>query len=146
MRTMDLHVITEEPWSPRFFAGLFIHHLTEKTMRKTPFIVLALMSAITIPAIQQLHAASQSIDGIVSDSMCGKKHMLPGKTDAQCIQECVNSGSSYALVVGAKVYAIAAKPQTIAPFAGKHVHIEGSLKDNAITVTSISKVRQNMKM
>ncbi|HZL50972.1 MAG TPA: hypothetical protein VFC37_08505 [Terracidiphilus sp.] len=115
-------------------------------MRKTPFLVLALTSAIMIPAIQQLHAASQSIDGVISDSMCGKKHMLPGKTDAQCIQECIKSGSNYALVAGAKVYTLAAKPQTIAPFAGKHVHIEGSLKDSTITVTSISETHHDMKM
>jgi hypothetical protein len=68
-------------------------------MRKTPFFILALTTAILIPAIQQLRAAPQSIDGIISDSMCGKEHMLPGKTDAQCIQECVKSGSSYALVL-----------------------------------------------
>ena len=115
-------------------------------MRKTPFLFLALTAAIMIPAIQQLHAASQSIDGIISDSMCGKKHMLPGKTDAHCIQECIKSGSSYALVVGTKVYTLAAKPQAIAPFAGKHVHIEGSLKDSTITVTSISEAHNDMKM
>ena len=116
-------------------------------MKMTSILVLALMSGIMIPAIQQVHAASQTIDGIVSDSMCGKKHMMPGKTDAQCVQECVKSGSSYALVVGDKVYTLAGKPQTIAPFAGKHVHVEGSLKDNTITITSISDAMpKGMKM
>jgi hypothetical protein len=114
-------------------------------MKKTPIFAIALLSAIMIPAIQQLHAASQSIDGMISDTMCGKKHMTPGKTDAQCIQECVKAGASYALVAGAKVYTLAAKPQTIAPFAGKHVHIEGSLKDNTITVTSISEMPHETK-
>jgi hypothetical protein len=129
------------------FARLFPIHLTEKTMRKTPVLTLALMSAIMIPAIQQLHAAPQTIDGVVTDSMCGKKHMMPGKTDAQCVQECIKSGSSYALVVGDKVYTLAAKPQTIAPFAGKRVHIEGSLKDNTITITSIAEpMPKGMKM
>lgn len=42
-------------------------------MSKTPVLALALMSAIMIPAIQQLHAAPQTIDGVVTDSMCGKK-------------------------------------------------------------------------
>jgi len=107
-------------------------------MKKTAILAFAFMSATMIPAIQQLHAASQSIDGIVSDSMCGKKHMMPGKTDAQCVQECIKSGSSYALVAGAKVYMLAGKPQTIAPFAGKRVHIQGDLKDNTITITCMS--------
>ena len=116
-------------------------------MKMTSILVLALMSGIMIPAIQQVHAASLTIDGIVSDSMCGKKHMMPGKTDAQCVQECVKCGSSYALVVGDKVYTLAGMPQSVAPFAGKHVHVEGSLKDNTITITSISDAMpKGMKM
>ena len=106
-------------------------------MRKAPIFTLAILSTAMIPAIQQVHATATTIDGIVSDTMCGKKHMMPGKTEAQCIQECIKSGSSYALVAGDKVYTLAGKPQTIAPFAGKHVKIEGDLKDNTTTVTSI---------
>lgn len=115
-------------------------------MKMTPILTLALLSATMIPATQQVHAASQPIDGVVSDSMCGKKHMLAGKTDAQCVQECIKSGSSYALVAGTKVYTLAAKPETIAPFAGKHVHIEGDVKGTIITVNSISEMPKNMKM
>jgi hypothetical protein len=115
-------------------------------MKKSSILALAFMSAIMIPAIQKIHAASQTIDGLVTDTMCGKKHMMAGKTDAQCVQECIKSGSSYALVAGSKVYTLAAEPQTIAPFASKHVYVEGSLKDNKITVTSISEMPLNMKM
>lgn len=116
-------------------------------MKTAATLTLAFLSAIMIPAIQQVHAASQPIDGIISDSMCGKKHtMAAGKTDAQCVQECIKSGSSYTLVAGAKAYTLAAKPQIIAPFAGKQVHIEGEVKGNIITVTSISEMPKNMKM
>ena len=116
-------------------------------MKKNSILALGLMSGIMIPAIQQLHAASQTINGIVSDSMCGKKHMMPRKTDAQCTQECIKRGSSYALVVGDKVYSLAGKPQTIAPFTGKRVHVEGNLKDNTITITSIAEAMpKGMKM
>jgi hypothetical protein len=106
-------------------------------MTKTPIIALALLSAAMIPAIQQVHAAAQPIAGVISDTMCGKKHMLPGKTDAECIAECLKGTASYALVAGKKVYTLAGNPETIAPFAGKHVEIEGSVKGNTITVTSI---------
>jgi hypothetical protein len=58
----------------------------------------------------------------------------------------VTGGSSYTLVAGAKVYTLAAKPQTIAPFAGKEVHIEGDVKGNTITITSISEMPNNMKI
>jgi hypothetical protein len=117
----------------------------EKTMKKSSILTFALASAITISAIPQLHAASQSFDGIISDTMCGRKHMLSGKTDAQCIQECVKNGSSYALVAGSKIYTLAGKPQNIAPYAGKHVHINGNLQSNTITVTLISGMPHNMK-
>jgi len=120
-------------------------------MKKTQILTFVLASTCMASGIQQIHAATQSLDGVISDSMCTKKHMMPGKTDAQCIQECVKGGASYVLVVGSKVYTLAAKPQTVAPFAGKHVHIEGGIKDNAITVTSISDAQtsvmpRNMKM
>src|ERR1700676_3298885 len=104
---------------PKMLTRLLKLDPMEKTMRKTPTLALALVAAVMIPAIQQIHAASKSIDGIISDTMCGKKHMIPGKTDAECVQECVKSGSSYALVAGDKVYTLAAKPGTIARFAGK---------------------------
>jgi hypothetical protein len=120
---------------------------TEKTMRKTPVLALAIVSALMSLAIQQLHASFQPIDGVVTDTMCTKKHMMPGKSNALCVQECVKDGSSYALVAGAKVYTLIAKPQTIAPFAGKHVHIEGHFKASTITITLITETMpQGMKM
>lgn len=113
-------------------------------MRKTPIITLALLSAAMIPAVQQVHAAAQPIEGVISDTMCGKKHMLPGKTDADCIAECLQGKATYALVSGNKVYTLTAKPQTIAPFAGKHVQVEGSVKGNTITVTGIHEAKSDM--
>ncbi len=110
-------------------------------MKKTTIVSLALLSAALIPAIQQLHAATQAMDGVVSETMCGKKHMMQGKTDAQCVQECIKGGSNYVLVVGDKVYTLAGTPQAIAPFVGRQAHVVGSLKDNTITVTTISEAQ-----
>ena len=45
-----------------------------------------------------------------------------------------------------RIYTLAAKPGTIARFAGKHVHIEGKLKDTTITVDSIIEMPHIMKM
>jgi hypothetical protein len=88
--------------------------------------------------LQQLHAAPQTINGVVSDTMCGSQHMMHGKSDAECVQACVRAGSSYALVVGSKVYTLVGKPQAIAPFAGKHVQVTGEIKGSTITMTTIS--------
>ncbi len=81
-----------------------------------------------IPRARQVYAAASTIDGVVSDTKCDKQHMLPGNTDAQCIKACLKGKASYALVVGADVYTLACKPQTISSFACKHVKVEGTLQ------------------
>ena len=110
-------------------------------MKHTPILTIALLTVIMISAVQQAYAASSTIDGVVSDTMCGKKHMPSGKSDADCIAECVKDGAGYALVVGKKVYSLSGKPETIAPIAGKHVKVEGSVKGHIITVASVDEVK-----
>jgi hypothetical protein len=112
-------------------------------MRKSTILTLALLAAVLIPAALQVYAAASTIDGVVSDTKCGRKH-LPGKTDAKCIQECLKSKASYALVVGANIYTLAGKPETFAPFACKHVKVEGILKELMLTVISIHEMQQDM--
>jgi len=107
---------------------------------KKIILAAAILSAILMPAMQLVYAATQSFDGVISDTMCGKKHMMSGSSDAKCVEECVKAGAKYALVVGDKVYTLAGDKQTIAPFAGKHVHIDGEVKSNTITVSAIHKM------
>lgn len=82
-------------------------------------------------------SATQTFEGVVSDSMCGKSHMMPGKSDAQCVQECINAGSNYVLVSGTKVFTLNAKPQVVAPFGGKRVQVHGELTNMTVNVESI---------
>ena len=110
-------------------------------MKHMPILTIALLTVIMISAVQQVYAAASTIDGVVSDTMCGKKHMLPGKSDADCIAECVKGGAGYALIVGKKVYSLSGKPETIAPIAGKHVKVEGSVKGHIITVASVDEIK-----
>ncbi len=113
-------------------------------MRRTSIFTLALLSAVLIPAARQVYAAASTIDGVVSDTICGKKHMLAGKTDAQCIKACLKGKATYALVVGANVYTLAGKPQAIAPFACKHGKVEGTLQGLTLTVISIHAMQRDM--
>lgn len=107
-------------------------------MKNKKLIVTAVvLSALLMPALHMASAAAQTFTGVISDSMCKQKHMMPGKTDAQCTEECVKAGSSYVLVSGDKVYTLSAKKGLITPFAGKKVQVQGELKSNAITVTEI---------
>lgn len=106
-------------------------------MKKSLLMTAAVLATALPFAAPWVHAASQMFEGTISDSMCEKKHMMPGKTDAECIKACVEAGSDYVLVADKKVYTLKAKPTQLADFAGKHVTIEGELKQNTITVTSI---------
>jgi hypothetical protein len=96
-----------------------------------------LIPALTLVAVTIQAQASQTISGTVTDSMCGKKHMMPGVTAAQCTRECVKSGSDYALVSGDKVYTLKGNKAQIDKFAGASVVIEGETSGTTVTVQSI---------
>ena len=117
-------------------------------MKKNQLTILTILAALLFTTALPVFAATQSLDGIISDSMCGKKHMMPGKSDAECIKECVKAGSKYVLVVGDKTYALNGKTSEIAPFAGKHVVVQGEVNQNAINFTAIhdAKSHAGMKM
>jgi|SRR5689334_5264095 hypothetical protein len=82
--------------------------------------------------------AEQTFTGIVSDSMCGKQHMMKGKSAAECTRECVKSGSDYALVIGDKVYTLKGDKSAIDKYAGEKATVKGTEKGETITVSSIS--------
>lgn len=113
-------------------------------MKGTSILTVTLLSAFMIPAIQQVAAASQAIDGVISDTMCGSKHMLHGKTDAECIQQCLKGKTSFALVTDKRIYTLVGKPQTLTQFAAKHVLVAGSVKDNTITVEWVREMKADM--
>ena len=106
-------------------------------MKKNPIAILTILTASLFSAAIPSYAATRTLDGVISDSMCGKKHMMPGKSDAECIKECVKAGSKYVLVVGDKTYALNGTVASIASFAGKHVQVKGDVNQNAINVTEI---------
>lgn len=102
------------------------------------FAILALLitAALALPVL----AKSAAFTGIVSDSMCGAKHAMPGD-DASCTRACVSKGSKYALVVGDKVYTLETADKTalatLDKQAGAKVTVMGTEKDNVITVSSV---------
>ena len=84
---------------------------------------------------------AQTFKGEVSDSMCGKKHMMEGDA-AGCTRACVAKGSSYALVVGDKVYTLSTSDKatlsTLDKLAGKQASVKGTADGDTITVSSVS--------
>jgi hypothetical protein len=85
-------------------------------------------------------AAGKTFTGTVSDSMCGAKHAMPGDA-AGCTRACVSKGSSYALVVGDKVYKLETSDKaalaTLDKQAGEKATVSGTEKDNTIQVSSV---------
>jgi hypothetical protein len=85
---------------------------------------------------------SQTFSGEVSDSMCGASHMMEGKK-ADCARACVSKGSSYALVVGDKVYALKASDKAVqdklSELAGEQAKVTGTADGETIEVSSVAK-------
>ena len=79
-----------------------------------------------------------TLTGTVTDTMCGKKHMIPGKSDAECIRECIKAKSKYALLVGDKLYTLSGDSKQLEAVAGKKVTVAGDVSGTTVTVKSIA--------
>jgi hypothetical protein len=105
-----------------------------KTCLKFGFIGLLLMT--NVGAI----AAPQSYVGTLSETMCGAKHMMAGKSDAECTHACIKASSKYALVADKKVYVLSGPQEEFFKLAGKRVRVTGENNGDSISVKSIAVV------
>ncbi len=96
------------------------------------------------PNSSQGAVATKTLTGVVSDSMCGAKHMAKNKTSVECTRECVKTGSDYALVVAQKVFVLKGDQADIDKFAGKRATVKGSVNGNIVTVESIAAAKQGI--
>ena len=83
-------------------------------------------------------AADQTLTGVVSDSMCGAKHMGKDKSAADCTRECVKTGSDYDLVVGDKIHPLKGDKAEFDKYAGQRATVKGTLDGSNINVQSIT--------
>jgi hypothetical protein len=88
-----------------------------------------------------LTAAEQTLTGVVSDTMCGKRHMMKDAPAAKCTRECVKGGSDYALVVGDKVYTLKGDKAQIDKFAGETATVKGTVDGETVQVSSIQSAK-----
>ena len=83
----------------------------------------------------------QTFTGVVSDSMCGAKHMMPGDPVA-CAHACLKQGSKYALVVGDKVYTLETSDTSatdqLDKLIGQKAKVSGTPEGDTIKVSSVS--------
>jgi hypothetical protein len=103
-------------------------------------LLLSLLSVV--PALADKKGSSrQTFTGVVSDSMCGAKHMMPGDA-VGCAHACLKQGSKYALVVGDKVYTLEISDKSatdeLDKLVGQKAKISGTVNGDTIQVSSVS--------
>ncbi|MHB8303792.1 MAG: hypothetical protein ACYDC6_13280 [Acidobacteriaceae bacterium] len=84
-------------------------------------------------AVAQTNA---TLKGVVSDQMCGAKHMMAGNP-AKCTRDCVKDGTPYALVVGSKVYTLKGHSTELFNLAGKSAVVTGKVSGTTVDVSSV---------
>ena len=95
-------------------------------------IVALLFAVISFAAIAASAADSTSINGWISDSMCGAKHAGSG---AACVKKCIQGGMTPVFVDEDKkaVWTID-NPDAVKDFYGDHVTVKATADDAAKTV------------
>lgn len=110
--------------------------------KQIPLAALALLLASSWLMAQSSGAAKAgkqaTLTGVVSDTMCGAKHMMKGKTAAQCTRECVKADSDYALVVGEKVYTLKGNASDLDKYAGERVTVKGTVQGDTVNAQTIT--------
>lgn len=108
-------------------------------LRKLLLFTLSLALLMAVPSA--FAAKAETFTGVVSDAMCGAKHMMEGD-GASCLRACVRKGSKYALIVGDKVYTLDAKDQAtldqLDKLADQKASVKGSADGDTIAVSSVS--------
>jgi hypothetical protein len=105
-------------------------------LTRTSAVVLIIFAFLTLYGL----AATQTLTGTITDTMCGKKHMSPGKSDADCTRECMKSKGNwtYGLVVANNVYGLTGDNKQFATFAGQRVTVAGKMTGATIAVQTIT--------
>jgi len=100
---------------------------------------LKLFVALAVLLISGLSVAASptTITGILTDDMCTRKHMVPGKSNADCVRDCVKHGAKYVVVVEGKPTPLSGKQEQLSELAGKKVNVTGEMKGKALAISSL---------
>jgi hypothetical protein len=101
---------------------------------------LALLSVLSCAQSAAQASGKQVFTGVVTDTVCGSKHMMKTMTDAECTRMCVSHGGDYALEVGTKIYTLKGNAEEIGKVAGSKVKVSGTLTGDTITAESITAI------
>ena len=87
-------------------------------------------------------ATPKTLTGVVSDSMCGAKHMAKDKSPAECTRSCVKQGTKYALVVGKKVYTLEGHEAELVKLTGARATVKGNLTGETVAVQTVAPAKK----
>jgi len=93
--------------------------------------------ALALTLVASLAAAPQKLTGVLTDSMCVRKHMMSGVSAAECVRECVKGGAKYVLVVNGKVYELQGDQKKLYDLAGQKIVVTGEVKGDKLSITAI---------
>ncbi len=91
-------------------------------------------------------SGQRMLTGIVSDTTCGARHMAKDKSPAECTRMCVKQGKKYALITVTKVYTLDGHEAELDRLAGARATVKGTIKDETITVESVTVATKPAKL
>ncbi len=100
-------------------------------MKPKLFIVIAFLVFVL-----SLFASQTTITGVLTDDMCTKKHMMPGKANSDCVRDCIKHGAKYVVVSQGRTIELQGKHEELSDLAGKKVTVTGQLKGNVLIVAN----------
>lgn len=109
--------------------GLYPNSPEVSTVKR---IVATFAAAVSFTAISAFAANTTTIQGWISDSMCGAKHTGSG---SECVKKCIQGGMSPVFVDEAKkqVWTID-NPDSVKDYYGDHVTIKATADDGKKSV------------
>jgi hypothetical protein len=103
-------------------------------MKKLFLLCLAL--SLILFVVSAAFAADTTVNGYVSDSMCGAKGAKAGHAD--CANKCISKGAAYVVVTdGDQKVLNVANPDALKGHEGHHVAVTGEVKGDTITVENV---------
>ncbi len=106
-------------------------------MKTKLFVIFVLVLTFALSSF----AAQTTVTGILTDDMCTKKHMMPGKGNADCVRECIKHGAKYVVVADGRVLELSGNQEQLKELAGKKVKLTGEAKGKSFVVAHIEAVQ-----
>jgi hypothetical protein len=104
-------------------------------MKKIILFCLALSLVLSVVSFS-FTADTTTVNGYVSDSMCGAKGAKDGHTD--CANKCIAKGAGYVVVTdGDQNVLTVSNPEALKGHEGHHVAVTGEVASGSIHVDSV---------